>query len=200
MDTAKAADLLGVGVTVGLGEPAHGTTTWHVDRWDADQTAWAARRCQGQPEPADFALLGVRPFLATELTGNLITNAGWTRLLNLLIGTGSTQAADSTHTRIGVGDSNTAEAYADTALGAATNKLYKLVTGAGTVGTRTLSFAATFGTSEANWAWNEFGLDIGATADSTTVAAVFFNHKAGIAQGTKASGQTWTATATLTFT
>ena len=200
MDTAKAADLIGVGVAVGLSEPAHGTTRWRVDRWDEDQTDWVARRCQGQPDAADFGLLGVDPYLTTELTGNLITNAGWTRLLNLLIGTGSTQAADATHTRIGVGDSNTAEAYTDTALTAATNKLYKLVSGAGTVGTRTLSFAATFGTSDANWAWNEFGIDIGATADSTTVAAVFLNHKAGIAQGTKASGQTWTATATLTFT
>lgn len=201
MDAARAADLMSVGAGVPLGEGAHGTTRWQVDRWDADQTAWVKRRTGGfQPVTGDFNAIGIRPYLTTELTGNLVTNAGWTRLMNLLIGTGSTQAMDATHTRIGVGDSTTTETYTDTALGAATNKLYKLVTGAGTLGTRTLAFAASFGSSEANWAWNEFGLDIGATADSTTVAAVFFNHKAGIAQGTKASGQTWSATATITFT
>lgn len=182
-------------------DTARGTTHWLIDRWDADQTAWVQRHSGlVAPQAADFNRLNVQSYETTEILGNLITNAGWTRLMNLLIGTGSTQAMDATHTRIGVGDSNTAEAYTDTALGATTNKLYKLVSGAATLGTRTLSFAATFGSSEANWAWNEFGLDIGATADGTTVAAIFFNHKAGIAQGTKAAGQTWSATATLSFT
>lgn len=199
-DNALAADTLAVGSRTPLAEQVRGTTLWQVDRWDEDQTRWMARRIGLPPVAADFHQFHVRPYETTQVAGNLITNAGWTRLMNLLIGTGSTQAMDATHTRIGVGDSNTAEAYTDTALGAATNKLYKLVTGAGTLGTRTLTFAATFGSSEANWAWNEFGLDIGATADSTTVAAVLLNHKAGIAQGTKASGQTWSATAVLTFT
>jgi hypothetical protein len=64
----------------------------------------------------------------------------------------------------------------------------------------TLVFAATFGTSVANFAWAEFGID-NFTASSVTTQAtgsVFINH--GISsQGTKASGQTWNMTATLNF-
>ncbi len=125
--------------------------------------------------------------------------------MNLLTAQGGTQALTATSVRIGVGNSNTAEAYTDTDLGAAagaSNRYFQPVSGAGTLGTRTLAFAATFGTADGNFAWNEFGLDVGTPTVSggTTVNALLFNHKAGIAQGTKASGQTWTATATLTFT
>ncbi|MEU8040886.1 hypothetical protein [Streptosporangium sp. NPDC049078] len=181
-------------------DTAQATTRWTVHRWDADQTAWVQRKSGLlSPTAEDFARLGVEPYKVSEVLGNLVTNAGWTRLMSLLTNQGGTQAMTATHTRIGVGDSNTTETYTDTALNAVTNKLYKLVTGAGTLGTRSLSFATTFGPSEANWAWNEFGMDIGATADSTTVAACFWNHKAGIAQGTKANGQTWAASAAVTF-
>lgn len=181
-----------------------GFTVWSVDRWDEEATAWARRQLGGHTQPlaSDFHRYGIDPYLSTVVEGNLITNAGWTRLMNLLTNQGATQALDSTHARIGAGNSNTAEAYTDTDLGAAagsSNRWFQLVSGAGTLGTRTLAFSATFGTSDGNFAWNEFGLDFG-TASGNTVTAPLFNHKAGIAQGTKASGQTWTATATLTFT
>jgi len=181
---------------------ARGTTLWRVDRWDADQTFWAKRRTGlDAPAAADFWRLGIESYETSEVLGNLITNAGWTRLMNLLTNQGGTQALDATHARIGAGNSNTAEAYTDTDLGASagsSNRWFQLVSGAGTLGTRTLAFTATFGTSDGNFAWNEFGLDFG-TASGNTVTAPLFNHKAGIAQGTKASGQTWAATATLTF-
>lgn len=185
---------------------AHGTTHWRVERWDADQTAWVKSRTGLlAPDAADFHLLKVAPYRTTELVGNLITNAGWTRLMNLLTAQGGAQALSATATRIGVGNSNTAEAYGDTDLGAsagASNRYFQPVSGAGTLGTRTLVFSATFGTGDGNFAWNEFGIDVGTPTVSggTTVNALLFNRKAGIAQGTKASGQTWTATATLTFT
>lgn len=204
-DHATGHDALHIGATTPLTDTAHGTTTWQIDRWDAEQTAWAARRCQGQPTAADFAVLGVKPYLTTRLTGNLITNAGWTRLMNLATNQGATQALDATHTRIGVGDATTpAEGYTDVDLAAAagsTHRWFQPVTGAGTLGTRTLAFAATFGTSDGNFAWNEMGLDVtsGTAAAGNTVGALLFNHKVGIAQGAKASGQTWTATATLTW-
>lgn len=190
---------------------AHGTTLWRVDRWDADQTAQAMRllgvaetgRSVSIP-PAIFAQLGIAPYETTELLGNLITTAGWTRLMNLLTAGGG-QALTATSVRIGVGNGSTAETYADTDLAAAAgagNRYFQPVSAGGTLGMRTLTFAATFGTSDGNFAWNEFGLDVGAptVTGGTTVGALLFNRKAGIAQGTKASGQTWTATATLSFT
>ena len=183
-------------------DTARGTTHWQVDRWDAEQTAWVKTRTGlHSPSGADFRRLGVPSYRTTEMVGNLITNAGWTRLMNLLTNQGATQALDATHARIGAGNSNTAEAYTDTDLGAAAgsaNRWFQLVSGAGSLGTRTLAFSATFGTADGNFAWNEFGIDFG-TASGNTVTAPLFNHKASIAQGTKASGQTWAATATLTF-
>lgn len=221
-DLGKAHDSMAVGVTAPLADRSFGTTVWQVDRWSEEQTNDAMRRLldlgialPGRVSgvdghhaaysiaitPEQFARVGIRPYETSQVVGNLITNAGWTRLMNLLTNQGATQAFDATHTRIGVGNSNTAEAYTDTDLGAAAgsaNRWFQLVSGAGTLGTRTLSFSATFGTADGNFAWNEFGLDQG-TASGNTVTAVFFNHKASIAQGTKASGQTWTATATITF-
>lgn len=186
-----------------------GTTRWRVQRWDEEQTLYVARHAyapQGMAiEADDFYALGVKPYSVTEVEGNLITNAGWTRLMSLLTATGSTQALSATAVRIGVGNSNTAEAYTDTDLNAAagsSNRYFMTVGGAATLGTRTTAFTATFGSSDGNFAWNEFGIDVGTPSVSagTTVNALLFNHKAGIAQGTKASGQTWAATATLTFT
>lgn len=201
-DVARAADHFGVGVQTAPTDRGVGTTHWQVRRWDEDQTRWVQNRAGLlAPQAADFDRLGVAPYRTTELVGNLITNAGWTRLMNLLTNQGATQALDATHARIGVGNSNTAEAYTDTDLGAAAgsaNRWFQLVSGAGTLGTRTLAFTASFASADGNLAWNEFGIDFG-TASGNTVTAPLFNHKAGIAQGTKASGQTWSATATLTF-
>lgn len=204
MDNGHASDSIGVAVAAPLRDSGFGTTHWQVDRWDAEQTRWAKNR-HGliAPTKADFMRLGMRPYEVSEFDGNLITNAGWTRMMNLLTNQGATQAYDATHTRIGVGNATTpAEAYADTDLAAAAgsaNRWFQLVTGAGTLGTRTLAWSASFGTADGNFAWNEFGIDLG-TASGNTVTAPLLNHKVAIAQGTKASGQTWTATATLTFT
>jgi hypothetical protein len=202
-DFAHAHDGLAVRAGSPFADGGCGTTHWHVQRWDEEQTRWVKTRTGlVAPTAGDFMRLKVAPYRVSELTGNLITNAGWTRLMNLLTNQGATQAYDAAHTRIGVGDGTTpAEAYADTDLAAAagsTHRWFQLVSGAGTLGTRTLAWSATFGTSDGNFAWNEFGIDAG-TASGNTVTAPLLNHKVGIAQGTKASGQTWTATATLTF-
>lgn len=221
-DFGHAHDGISAAVAAPLADRSFGTTRWTVQRWDEEQTQYAMRRlgelgialpahiseAEGNYAgysvaiaPEVFRQFGILPYSVTEVIGNLITNAGWTRLMNLLTNQGATQALDATHARIGVGNSNTAEAYADTDLNAAAgsaNRWFQLVSGAGSLGTRTLAFSATFGTADGNFAWNEFGLDFG-TASANTVTAPLFNHKASIAQGTKASGQTWTATATLTF-
>lgn len=182
-------------------DSGHGYTVWTIDRWDAEATAWVRQRLGGrQPEALDFDALRVAPYFTSAIEGNLITNAGWTRLMNLLTNQGATQALDATHARIGAGNGSTAEAYTDTDLSAAAgsaNRWFQLVSGAGTLGTRTLAFSATFGTSDGNFAWGEFGIDFG-TASGNTVTAPLFNRKVS-SQGTKASGQTWTATATITF-
>ena len=194
----------------------HGTTDWMFERWDAEAVAWAAQRMARvlperilamRPEPvaADFRALKIRPYNVTEHHGNVITNAGWQALLKAATsGASGPLVFSSTVGRLGVGDTAGTPAAADTDLAAAagsTHRLYKFMAAAPTVGTgtnRTWTFVATFGSSDFNQAWNEFGIDSG-TADGTTVVAPLLNH-ANSAQGTKTSGQVWTATAVLTFT
>ena len=160
-----------------------------------------------QPEPVarDFRALRVEPYSVTTTLGNVITNAGWQALLRAATsGASSPLVFSSTVGRLGVGDTAGTPAAADTDLAAtsgSTHRLYKLMGAAPTVGTstnRTWTFVATFGSSDFNQAWNEFGIDSG-TADGTTVTAPLLNH-ANSAQGTKTSGQVWTATAILSMT
>lgn len=205
MDFAHGRDFIGVGAEIPLRDLCRAHTIWTVERWDEEATKWLTRVISIPPTGEDFHQFKIKPYNSSIVVGNLITNNGWTRLMNLLTAQGGTQALTSTATRIGVGNSNTAEAYTDTDLGAAAgsaNRWFQTVSGSGTLGTRTLSFSASFGTADGNFAWNEFGIDVGTPTVSSgnTVNALLFNHKAGIAQGTKASGQTWTATATITFT
>jgi hypothetical protein len=140
---------------------------------------------------------GSDPDVVEDYEGNLLLNAGITRLLNLLIGTASTQAYDATHSRIGVGDSSTAAAATDTSLVAATNKFFHLVDSVPTVSAQTVTFVATFGSSDANYAWQEWCIDQG-TASNTTGVAPALNRKVQ-SMGTKASGATWVFTVSITI-
>jgi hypothetical protein len=215
---AGATDQLGVSAGLGMAEFATVQTTFQVDRWDAEQTDWTMRKAQRDysiPETFTltarrFAEYGVAPYLTTvDENCNLVTEQGWAALLGSIAGTSITLKFGSAAARIAAGTVATAATGADTKLGgdtggASTTSYYKLVSGAPVITTSsavgTLVFAAAFGTAVANFAWNEFGTDNG-SADGVTITAttpVFLNH--GISsQGTKASGQTWTATETLSF-
>jgi len=180
-----------------------GTTHWRIRRYSAEQTVFAASVLGQEPTEEDFQSLGIDPYDESEVDGNLVTTAGWGRLTALAnAGTGNLVA--STTARVGAGDGAGTAAAGDTDLSAAagsTHRWFQTCTVTNPSST-TLVFVASFGTADGNFAWNEFGIDIGtATVTSgNTVNAVLLNHKTSIAQGTKASGQTWTATATLTFT
>ena len=173
-----------------------------VQKYDDDQVAWVREQC-GVLVP-DGALLEslVEPYETLECHGNALTTAGLNRLTSLLIGAGG-QAATNTATRIGVGNSTTAFAVGQTDLQAAAgaaNRQFKVMDAtypqqANGVVTARSSFA----TGEANFAWQEWGIDIGAptVTDGTTVNAVLLNRKVE-SLGTKASG-TWVLTATITI-
>lgn len=150
-----------------------------------DGEAYEYARNEGLPLPA--------PDTVETFDGNLLLNAGITRLLDKLIGNAG-QVFDATHCRIGVGDSNTAAAASQTDLQAATNKQWVLVDSV-SVSAQTLTAVATFTTGLANFAWQEWGIDDG-TANGTTVTAPMLNRKVA-SMGTKASGATWVLTVTI---
>lgn len=144
----------------------------------------------------ELLLHGINPSDELTVVGNLLTTAGLTRLNNLLTGAGG-QAWDATHSRIGTADATTAANVADTDLGGTSNKYFQLVSATPSVSGGVTTFVATFGTANGNYAWQEWGVDQG-TASGATVTATLLNHKI-VSMGTKASGASWTITATITI-
>jgi hypothetical protein len=98
----------------------------------------------------------------------------------------------NTNARLGVGDSSTAFAAGQTDLQAASNKLRKAMEA--TYPTRTdnvLAFQSLYGTSEANFAWNEWGVFNAASAGTMLLREV-------ASLGTKTSAESWRLTTTVT--
>lgn len=111
----------------------------------------------------------------------------------------STHTAASTpfnnaNTYIGVGDSTTAFSAAQTDLQAASNKLRKAMDATyPQVAANVVTYRSTFATSDANFAWQEWGV-FNASSGGTML-----NRKVE-SLGTKTSAQTWVFTVTLTTT
>ncbi len=138
--------------------------------------------------------LADRPYEEKEFH-NAFTTVGLQAMGRLLTNQGGVSPFSNANANLGVGDSTTAFAAGQTDLQASTNKLRKAMdatfptdpTGGAWV------WRSTFGSSEANYAWQEM--------------AVFNAGAAGImlcrvvsAQGMKTAGQTWVLTYTMTVT
>jgi hypothetical protein len=201
------------------------STSLLIRKWDAEQTEFVLRKAADQAalrrlkagsnvtvHPRMFEQYGVEPFEVWQRDNvNNVLQAGWVALLGGIAGTSITNKFSATNGRIGVGTSSTAVSYTQTALqgdtgGASTTSYYKLVSGAPTISTGssppTLVFTSAFGTGVANFAWNEFGTDNYTTDGVTTTglgASYIFFNRGVVTMGTKASGQTWTATETISF-
>jgi hypothetical protein len=174
-----------------------------IEKWGEVETAELTRILGHAPKPEDFHAYAVRPFEVAQVANNLLTTAGLTRLTSLLTGGGG-QALTNTACRLGVGNGAGTAAVGDTDLSAAAgsaNRWFQVMDATyPSAAAGVVTFRATFGSGDGNFAWNEWGIDVGTPTVSSgnTVAALLFNHKTAIAQGTKASGQTWTATASVT--
>jgi hypothetical protein len=135
-----------------------------------------------------------RPYKVSVINGNLLLNEGIALMLDLLIGAGGTVYSNA-NAYIGVGDSETAAAAAQTGLQAVTNKAYKAMeTSYPSRANQTVTFKSVFGTSDGNFAWKELTI-VNASSDTGTN----LNRKVSD-QGTKVSGQIWTIDVALTIT
>lgn len=182
-------------VRVGAGQGVHWTPKTVLSKYDDDQVAYVRRLIGEEPEGDDLAHF-CTPYETAEVEGNLLTTAGLTRITGLIIGTLST-TLDSTRVRLGVGDSSTAATVSDTDLG--TNKYYHIMDATyPQASAGVLTFQASFGSSDGNFAWQSWGLDVGtATVTSSATVATLVNRKVS-SLGTKSSG-TWVLTVTVTF-
>jgi hypothetical protein len=119
-----------------------------------------------------------------------LTNAGRNHIATTLIGESVTTYANA-NAHLGAGDGTTAFAATQTDL-QGTNKLRKAMEATyPTRATNVLTFRSLFGTSEGNFAWEEWGV-FNASSSGTML-----NRKVE-ALGTKASTQSWQFTATIT--
>ena len=162
-------------------------TTLRVFEGDVDEY----RRRFGAAEGERRFLDGHRPLREQVIDGNLALQEGIVALFNLL--TGETEDAFSeANAFLGVGDSNTAAADTQTGLQASTNKLYQgMDTGYPVVGDpadKKVTFRATFGGDDANFAWEEWTV-----ANGNSDAADNLNRKVE-SLGTKSSGSSWQLT------
>lgn len=182
---------------------------WHahlsIQEFDQEQTSYAVRRTGlVAPSGADFEHLGIAPARLIEVERNLLTTAGLTRIMSLIIGAGG-QAATNTAARIGVGNGGGTAAIGDNDLSASTgssNRWFQVMDASypqasGAVAT----FKSTFASADGNFTWNEWGIDIGTptVTSGTTVNATLLNHKTSAGAGTKTAGTTRVATATITL-
>jgi hypothetical protein len=180
----------------------------HVDKYSQDQTDWTLKKMVEAPGPIQgrhFEQFNMTPEDGTaDSEKNLLTTAGITRMLTLLIAGGG-QGLTNTATRLGTGNGAGTAAAGDTDLSAAAgsaNRWFQVMDATyPSVATNVLTARATWATGDGNYTWNEWGLDVGTptVTSGNTVAALLFNHKTSAALGTKSTGS-WVLTVTVTIT
>ena len=151
------------------------------------RTVWRIRKFASQEEYEKD-----NPYEVSEIKGNVLLNEGINELWTIVCSSGGTKY-DNTNAQLGVGDDATAEDATQTGL-LGSNQTWKgMDSGYPTYGTnQKATFKATFGADEANHPWREFSVRNGATADKN------LNRKVSD-QGTKASGQVWELTLSITL-
>ena len=167
---------------------------WRIDKFN-DPTDQIARKMQaGIPAEEAISKYG-GAFIGTEkFDANIALNEGLQELIDLICGLGTPTKWDSSNARLGVGDSNTAEAATQTGLQAATNKTYKAMDANYPARTnQTAEWRTTFGSSDANYAWEEYTV-VNAASDT----GKNLNRKTA-SKGTKASGESWVLSLSITF-
>lgn len=195
---------------IGAAIELHDAVQWRA-KWVLRKFEAAYIRLAGlDPETAqedEILAAGVEPSEIIEREGNLLMYGGASCLWQCLIGNGTATAGQSltyfnnAQAAIGVGDSSTAAAATQTDVQASTNKLRKAMdatypthTDATTSGAASIVFKSTFGTSDANFAWQEW-----IVANSATAATGRALNRKVESLGTKTSAASWAFTVTLTL-
>lgn len=134
------------------------------------------------------------PYEVLEGKDNCLLNTGIDEMWDLVTGavSGASHIFDNAAATIGIGDSATAAAASQTDLQAAVNKTYKGMEGGFPTSTaQKVTFKSSFGSSDANYVWNEW-----VVKQSTSTKCL--NRKVA-AMGTKVGGKTWTLEITITL-
>jgi hypothetical protein len=140
----------------------------------------------------DEAVRKNQPFEVVKFKGNCLCNEGINEFITLGCGTGATKY-DNTNANLIVGTGSGAAQATDTEATFTAGVKKGMMAGYPTYGTsQKMTFKASYGSGDANQAWNEFGILNAASAGK------LLNRKVS-AQGTKTSGQTWELTLEITL-
>jgi len=131
-----------------------------------------------------------KPYEVREIEGNLLLNEGIDEMWDLITGAGGT-AYNNTNARIGVGNGTATASATQTGLQGGSTEFKGMEASYPTSTSQKATFKSSFGDSEANFAWEEWTVDNGATADKN------LNRKVE-SLGTKSSG-TWTLEVSITL-
>ena len=176
-----------------LEDKAKGKTIWQIHKF-YDPDGLIAKLSQQGASIQELIEKFKDRFIGEEkFEGNIFLNEGINLIWTLVCG-GSGTPFNNTNSYLGVGDGSTSEDASQTGL-QGTNKLYKKVDdGYPQYGTdQKAVWRATYGGTEANFAWNEFTV-----ANGSSDTAINLNRKV-TSKGTKTSGSTWILTLTLTL-
>jgi len=175
-DLSQGIDSVSVSSSNGIQENLNWSPRWRIDKYK-DQNDY------------DNGIINE----TLEFPGNLLLNEGINAILHLLIGDGTITPYNNLNAQIGVGDSTVAEVATQTGLQAVTNQLYvPLNTGYPSISAQTVNFAGTFGSSQANWAWNEV------TIENSLAAGLNLNRKV-FNGGVKTTPAIWSITLSITI-
>jgi len=144
---------------------------------------------------------GVKPFEVIKAEKNILLREGIQAIWQLVAGVSGVTPFNASNARIGVGDGTAVASRDQTGL-QGTNKYWKLVDSAPAIeedtsvspSTYRITFIATFGGDEANFAWNEMTVVNAANDNGQNLNRLVQSF------GTKASGQTWVATCRIRLT
>lgn len=193
---------------------AHDQQVWRchtvLDKYEGD-IDYALPKYNGRAVRGDGSI--IEAYDSVEVEGNLLVIGGASIQWQTLIGNGvATQGAatgyfNNANACISVGDSTTAAADTQTELQAATNRVRKAMDATyplhtdttGTAGSKSITFRSTFTTTDANYAWQEWGIFNGPGAGGPpTTGGRMLNRKVE-SLGTKTSAATWVLTITLSL-
>jgi hypothetical protein len=188
---------------------------WHalaqIDKFEGDVHDASS---DGRLAYTDTGLV-VERFEHVEVEHNILVIGGASVQWQTLIGNGTATAAqpltyyNNGNAYLSVGDSSTAPADTQTELQAVTNRLRKAMDATyplhtdttGTAGSKSIAYRSTYATTDANWAWNEWGLfNTVGTGGPPVTGGRMLNRAAGAGLlGTKTSAATWVFTVTLSL-
>ncbi len=160
---------------------------WKIGRW-ASEADKKAGKIYSKAEA--LRLFGAPQF--TEIDGNCLCNEGINDIWKTICGTGGVQFSNALANLI-VGTGSGAANATDTEATFTAGVKKGMMSGFPTYGTsQKATWKSSYGSADANQAWNEFGVLNAASAGD------LLNRKVE-AQGTKASGQTWELTLEITL-